>query len=156
MVQLVQAEHGTVLADVLGADVAAATFADSAFHPQLQGGVNLVSGKAHLLQAGQNELDHNRRTADQRRPVHVEAHFLQIVRHEAHVAVPALLGPVNGQMDVGVRGLGPDLFNLPALYQIVGGPGAVEDIHGPVVFPVVQDVVDDGPQGRQADAAGDE
>ena len=97
-INFVAAEYGAVFAYVFGADVAAAAFADTAFHTKLQGGVHLCLVEAQLHQARQYEFNHDGRSADQYGLIGVEADFFQIGRNEAHMAVPALLLPVDGQV----------------------------------------------------------
>ena len=47
-INFVATEYGAVFADIFGADVAAAAFADTAFHTKLQGGVHLCLVEAQL------------------------------------------------------------------------------------------------------------
>ncbi len=49
----------TVQTDEFAADVAAAAFADSAFHPHFQGGNDLIVLIAHFFQRLQDKLDHD-------------------------------------------------------------------------------------------------
>ena len=63
LAQFVKAEHGTVLADILRADVASSALADAALHSQLHCGVDLSLLEAELRESAESEFNHYRRSA---------------------------------------------------------------------------------------------
>ena len=154
LVDLIAAENRTVLADVLGSDVASSAFADAAFHAKLHGGVDLGLFKAQLLQASQSELDHNGRTAQNGDLVGGEAQLLDVVRYKAHVTVPFGLFTVDGEMHVDIGILRPFADDLVIIDQILHTAGAVYNVDFAVTLPVVTAIVDYGTKGRQTDTAG--
>ena len=155
LIQLVEAEHGTVLADVFVADVAAPALAQGALHPKLHGGVDLLPGEAQVHESGEGKLNHNGRAADDDGFVPGEGQLLDIVRHEAHMAVPVRFRIVNGKMDAYAAFLAPDRFNLREIHQVRLGAGTVDNIDFSVGLPMGAAVVDYGVQRGKADAAGD-
>ena len=109
------------------------------------------------MQARQYEFDHDGRSADQYGLIwSSKPSSFKIGRNEAHMAVPALLLPVDGQIYIDARRLHPDLLNLLKLHQIVRGTGTVEDIYRTVIVAVIQHIIDDGTKRCKTDSSGDE
>ena len=105
------------------------------------------------LKTRKGKLDHDGRAAHDDGLVGREAELLDVVRHEADVAVPVRLLAVDGQMDVDAVLLTPDVLDLGIVDQIVLGAGAVDNVDLAVAAAVVAAVVDDRVQRGQADAA---
>src|SRR6266571_989386 len=147
-----------ILADVDVADVAAAALAQAALHPVLQRRVDLFVRKAELFQHRQGELDHDRRPADQGDGVFGRrGRFFENGRHETDLAVPfgAVAPRIDGLYQAHIPPLLP-LPQLPFVDQISLRPGAVDDRDVAELVAQVQAVPDQGSQGRQGDAPGDE
>ena len=72
------------------------------------------------------------------------------------MAVPALLLAVDSQIDIHVFVLAPFVHNLVVVHEVVHAAGAVYDVDVTIVFALVADIVDDGMERCQTDAAGDE
>ena len=149
-------KDGTVLADVLFADVAAAAFADAAFHAQLQRRKDLVLAEAHFRKRRQAQFDHDGRPAQADRLVRRKGQVLEERRHKAHMPRPAFFRTVNGKMYPYILMARPVLCQFAVFHKILFAARAVDDVDGAVVPAVVQHVVDDAAQGRHADAAADE
>src|SRR6185369_7570018 len=147
-----------VLADVDVPNVAAAAFPQAALHPVLQGGVDLLVREAQLLQHRQGELDHDRRTADQRDSVlGTRRRLLQDGGDEADPAVPlrAVAPRIDRLDEIDVTSLLP-LLEFPLVDQIALSPGAVDDGDVAELVPLVERIPDQGPQGGEGDTAGHE
>ncbi len=129
-----------VLADIDIAHIAAAAFAQAAFHPVFQGCVDLLVGEAELLQHRQGELDHDRRAADQGDGVlRTRRRFFQDGRHEADLAVPVrtVTARIDGLHQADIAPLLP-LLELPLVDQIAFRPGAIDDGDVAELVPLVK------------------
>ena len=117
--------------------------ADAALHVPFQGGEDVVIGKAHAGELGQDEADHQRWPAEQGRgAAKVRADLAEQGGDQADMAVPANSGGVDGQQAV------DGFFILPALQvrlegDVLGRTAAVEQGDGAEVALVVQAEVDD-------------
>ena len=95
--ELFGGEDGTVLADVDRADVAAAALAHAALHLHLQGGDDLLVGKAQLGELGQGELDHDGRPADHSNRISkIYFYALEKLSRNSDRTIPLFISLVDG------------------------------------------------------------
>ena len=107
-------------------DIAAAAFADTAFHAQFERRNDIVALKTQACQSRQGKFNHHRRAADDG-DLRIGRDFFDIVRHETHMPLPALLGTVDRDINLGIFFFRPIIKQIVLKAQILDAAGTVDD-----------------------------
>ena len=127
--ELGHGEHRAVHADIVAADVAAATDADTALHALFQRGHDVLGLEAQFFQGLQGELDHDRRTAEHGHAVvRAGVQLGQHVGDQTHLVRPAFVGIVDAERAIQV-GVGQPALQLVAEGHVARRTGAVQQAH---------------------------
>ena len=150
------AEDRAVLADEERPPLAVAAQADAAFHVALHGHEDLLRLQAVAHEFLHREAHHDAGAADQGHGAgRIEPGPGDELGHHPDVAPPVGVGGVHGDVDPEVETAAPAL-QLPAVEQVLGGAGPVDQLDVAEFAPVLQKVIQGRPQGRQPQAPGDD
>src|SRR5208337_111034 len=153
----VEPQNRAIFAGKFGTELAAAASPHGAFHVAFHGEVDaffwnprVTKGAGHVPHLALRAANHRERLLG------IEIRALYEGRHlyASDIAAPAAIRVVDGHEEINVEPLTP-LLELMAIEQIFGAVEAEEDRDASIMLAIVQDMVDGGPQRREAAAAGD-
>src|SRR5690606_5641370 len=118
---------GAVATDELGAELAVAAVGDGALHVALERHVDGALGHALVEELSRREAQHDLRPAEHGYGrLGREARAFEEARHHARLAAPALVAPVDGDLDLDVEAPAP-ARELVVVENVGGRAGAIGD-----------------------------